>query len=201
MDYEDKFDILDRILYPFKNKFIDIKYYKFIDALIMSNNVSKYLGISDHTLRKLTLELFPNRPKGRLINYILGLQNYKFCRNCSSYLTLDSFRRNSNSIDKLNGYCKICHLATTSKTQSARQSAYNSAKDNRTPPWANLDKIKEIYDNCPEGYHVDHIHPLRGKYLSGLHVEYNLQYLPAIENIKKSNKINLDWSCSSMVER
>lgn len=59
---------------------------------------------------------------------------------------------------------------------------------NRTPVWADLNKINEIYTNCPEGYHVDHIIPLRGKYISGLHIPENLQYLTAEENLKKSNK-------------
>jgi hypothetical protein len=58
-----------------------------------------------------------------------------------------------------------------------------------TPSWANLDKIKEIYLNCPKGYHVDHIIPLNGVNVSGLHIENNLQYLLAADNLKKSNKI------------
>jgi hypothetical protein len=56
------------------------------------------------------------------------------------------------------------------------------------PKWANKENIKNIYLNCPNGYHVDHIVPLKGKKVSGLHVEYNLQYLTASENCKKHNK-------------
>lgn len=56
------------------------------------------------------------------------------------------------------------------------------------PKWADKEKIKEIYMNRPEGYHVDHIIPLRGKLVSGLHVSDNLQYLTIYENSSKNNK-------------
>ena len=59
------------------------------------------------------------------------------------------------------------------------------------PAWADLQEIKEFYNNCPKGYHVDHIIPLTNEYVCGLHVIENLQYLPAHENIAKSNKFNL----------
>ena len=55
------------------------------------------------------------------------------------------------------------------------------------PAWADMDKIREIYVNKPEGCHVDHIIPLKGKLVSGLHVENNLQYLSAEENMRKHN--------------
>jgi hypothetical protein len=61
------------------------------------------------------------------------------------------------------------------------------AEIRQRPKWANTDKIREIYVNRPEDCHVDHIVPLRGKNVSGLHVEYNLQYLPIKENMRKHN--------------
>ena len=66
-----------------------------------------------------------------------------------------------------------------------------SAKKHRTPAWANLEAIKTIYANCPEGYHVDHVIPLQGKNVSGFHIESNLQYLSASENSKKFNKYQI----------
>jgi hypothetical protein len=60
----------------------------------------------------------------------------------------------------------------------------------RTPAWADLKAIAAIYSNCPPGHHVDHITPLRGKKVNGLHIETNLQYLPDLENLRKGNKFH-----------
>lgn len=73
----------------------------------------------------------------------------------------------------------------------AQVSARRKKVRQATPPWADLKAITEFYLNCPEGHHVDHVIPLRGKLVSGLHTVENFQYLPAIENIKKGNKIAL----------
>ena len=61
----------------------------------------------------------------------------------------------------------------------------------RIVAWTDWDKIKEFYDNMPVGITGDHIIPLQGKLVAGLHVSWNLQYLPSRNNSSKYNKCNL----------
>lgn len=56
------------------------------------------------------------------------------------------------------------------------------------PVWADKTAIVKIYEKCPFGHHVDHVIPLRGRSVSGLHVESNLQYLTARANHRKHNR-------------
>lgn len=68
-----------------------------------------------------------------------------------------------------------------------------------TPKWmtkADLAAIEEWYKLAKdlqwlseEKLHVDHIIPLKGKDVSGLHIAANLQILPASENVSKGNRI------------
>lgn len=57
-----------------------------------------------------------------------------------------------------------------------------------TPKWVDIEALIKVYVNCPEGFEVDHIVPLRNKNVCGLHVPANLQYLSREENIEKRNK-------------
>lgn len=71
---------------------------------------------------------------------------------------------------------------------NAKTARRRSMRSNATPPWANQQRIAKLYEECPDGYHVDHVIPLQGRNVCGLHCEDNLQYLPAHENHVKSNK-------------
>ena len=75
-------------------------------------------------------------------------------------------------------------------------------KLNATPLWINYPEIQEIYLECEDintinkmcggvgRFVVDHIIPLQGKNVSGLHIANNLQIITERENAIKSNKFN-----------
>lgn len=73
-----------------------------------------------------------------------------------------------------------------------------AARLQRTPAWlTEFDKLKiECYYSIAamltrvnnEQWEVDHVLPLRGKTVSGLHVPNNLQVLRKIENMRKGNR-------------
>jgi hypothetical protein len=105
-------------------------------------------------------------------------------------------------------YCKANKKAIAARTAAWKKdnkAAVNaatvrrrSAKLNRTPKWTtkeDLETIKQIYivanqfsKSFGTEYQVDHIIPLQGELVSGLHVPSNLQIITAKENQIKGNK-------------
>lgn len=100
----------------------------------------------------------------------------------------DVWKKYSNKWKSING--------ETAKTRAARLQ--------RTPEWLTEEdwlNIRGVYamrarvESCLGAkYHVDHIVPLRGENVSGLHVPWNLRVLPAKANISKSNKMHFQLS-------
>jgi hypothetical protein len=94
------------------------------------------------------------------------------------------------------------HIRNWQLANPHKLASYNArrraAELQATPSWltsAQLDEIAEKYREAAEltaatgiEHHVDHIFPLRGKNFCGLHVPWNLQVLPAPENLAKGNK-------------
>ena len=85
------------------------------------------------------------------------------------------------------------------KTHRAEKSAewaqWRAARAQRIPAWADHDKIRAFYRLAAEfsklyvPHHVDHIVPLNGELVSGLHVENNLQVIPAQDNLRKGAQL------------
>lgn len=95
-------------------------------------------------------------------------------------------------------------LADNKKWQSENKDKFryycakrHANKMRAMPSWlttAQTEEIKLIYATCPDGWQVDHVVPLQGTEVCGLHVPWNLQHLPATENRKKGNKlVNETW--------
>jgi hypothetical protein len=84
---------------------------------------------------------------------------------------------------------------------NAKEIKRKTAKMNRTPAWLTEDDfwlIEQAYDLAAKrtqmfkfSWHVDHIIPLQGKIVSGLHVPLNLQVIPASINTSKQNKFEV----------
>lgn len=76
---------------------------------------------------------------------------------------------------------------------------YHAAKLQRTPTWLTEDDhwiIEQAYDIAVRRseatnimWHVDHIIPLQGKTVCGLHVPWNMQVITEVENKRKGNRL------------
>ncbi|MBM3105766.1 hypothetical protein IIE18_11500 [Pseudomonas sp. V1] len=69
-----------------------------------------------------------------------------------------------------------------------------------TPSWANHVAIQAIYTEARRLsvetgvlHEVDHIVPIQGNKVCGLHVDYNLQILTKIDNLQKHSNFS-DWN-------
>jgi hypothetical protein len=99
--------------------------------------------------------------------------------------------------ERRNQYSKLWKQQNPEKV-NAQTAARRAARFQRTPRWLTVDDLQRIEDFYLEAirrtqetgirWHVDHIIPLRGKKVSGLHMPENLQVIPAKDNQRKNNK-------------
>ena len=189
---------------PSRNhKITTVEFFKLCVDLRESSKVAEHLGLNNGTVSRW-VNSYKELPKMRAIpiNKITGYFGRKQCKGCEQLLPFECYTKSETGSFGTVAKCKECRdeLLVEWRDEWQRQNPdkmraqnakYRAAKLQRTPTWANQEKIQEMYTNCPEGYHVDHILPLQGELVSGLHVENNLQYLPASKNISKGNKFQV----------
>lgn len=89
--------------------------------------------------------------------------------------------------------CAQQHAKWAAANKHLRLAATNrrrAAKLNATPSWADQQLIELIYaEGRHRGLEVDHIIPLQGDSVCGLHVHYNMQLLTGRQNRAKGNRL------------
>jgi hypothetical protein len=106
----------------------------------------------------------------------------KICSFCRIERPLNQFsiqarfcKRKDPSNPPIESQCRLCKTVHRKKCK---------------PKWVDNQALTKIYIDRPVGHEVDHIVPVKGKNVCGLHVPWNLQYLPKSDNRKKYNIFN-----------
>lgn len=114
-------------------------------------------------------------------------------RQCA--ISRENYSRNREKINAENAAWRKANPAKCAEIKARRR----AAKLQRTPPWLSPSQKEEIF-NCYrtaremslmmlEPFHVDHIVPLQGDLVCGLHVPWNLDVVRGAENNQKYNKM------------
>lgn len=128
------------------------------------------------------------------------------CKPCAKEITLARKRKDPAKFREKAAKATQRHRKNLGKSE--RQAKWRFYRSNRrasenqaTPSWLSEEQKQQIfavYQHAKEcemltgdKYHVDHIVPLKGENVSGLHVPWNLQVLPADINLQKGNRTPL----------
>jgi len=126
-----------------------------------------------------------NRERHRELCRSWSKRNYDSTAKARDYLLRKEEIKESQAAYRLTTQNLILHCA--------REAARRAQKGKATPPWADIAAIKAVYAQAKElekldgvKRHVDHIVPLKGRNVCGLHVLCNLRIITASDNLRKS---------------
>lgn len=141
---------------------------------------------------KVCHKLHKNKPEIKIVS----LENQRIRRNAKHSCN----KCKTTEIEFGRSYCMGCFKLLRSDKKRYDKAIYKGRLRKAVPSWANRFFIKEIYDLARSrskmlgiSLHVDHIIPIRGSYVCGLHVPENLQILLGEANQRKSNHYSLEW--------
>lgn len=123
-------------------------------------------------------------------------QKLRFAANKDAILASRAayYAANPDAKAKANEWLKQ-HYRDNKPVYAAKVRKRQAAKRSAVPIWADIKAIAKFYRLAAEmssitgiKHHVDHIVPLQGRTVCGLHVECNLQVIPAKVNLSKAYK-------------
>ena len=164
---------------------------------------NEYLGRNSIAFNSLLKRIFILSDKSSnmtYVNYFLKLKGFKRCNKCLQVLDIELFFNDKARSDGKMYTCKTCctqyqkdniEQVRLTKKQYKMSILTNTPKRLTTTM---LQEIKNIYaesarlsKTSKQQMHVDHIVPLKGVNVCGLHVPWNLQIIPDSENFAKGN--------------
>jgi len=135
------------------------------------------------------------------------------CSKCRAFKREIDFNVESAQPHGISAWCKLCKKAYSKRWRAnngnyrrqfgnppdaAKRAEYRAKRLKRHVSWADKKKIKAFYiraayltEKTGIQHEVDHIIPLQGKLISGLHVENNMQILTKSENSAKRNSFEI----------
>lgn len=168
--------------------------------MLTAADVGRLLGISARTVYAIPEVQLPRYRMGAARGAVrfdpLDVENYKASQaSLPRQLTGRELRAYEAMRKAAAGLPGVPETSPLSPEQLAI--AEKRVRRTRRVPWANAAAIAAIYQQAKTlseqtgiPHHVDHIIPLIGEFVSGLHVESNLQILPATDNIRKRNRFD-----------
>lgn len=132
-------------------------------------------------------QVFPREPGVNVVGAIESLIDARLIERC----VIDGV--GALQITNLSRWCST----STSTHEASHSGARRARRRNALPRWADRQAIRDVYAvarrltyETGESWHVDHILPLAGRTVCGLHVALNLQVIRSTENLRKSNKFD-----------
>jgi hypothetical protein len=135
-----------------------------------------------------------------------------YCKTCLYEQVKDWKVRNKEKLNKIESAYREANRERVRETakrwrqnnkgkKNADTAKRFAAKMQRTPKWLSKDQKLRIVcyyqvaqmrtEETGYSWHVDHIVPMRGEAVCGLHVPWNLQVITAVENMAKNNRLEV----------
>ena len=130
-------------------------------------------------------------------------QNQRYAEKHPENVCAKSIRWKRNNPEKSAEISKATRAKNADRIV-ANKAKYRASKTNRTPSWLTEQDlvvircfyaVARMYNReSNDRWHVDHVIPLNGKLVSGLHVPSNLNVIRAKENHLKNNKYEASYA-------